>query len=122
GQNWVVTISWSYNDTIKKSYSWAKHFVSYGKGLTSLNQFLTSCTNWTGFKVYLNTDGSVKYENGSVAARGIAELWGLLDGLGILMDRGYDHVLIQTDNLEAIKAIQESPIGGSSSTLIRKIL
>ncbi|MBA0838759.1 hypothetical protein Goarm_004553 [Gossypium armourianum] len=38
------------------------------------------------------------------------------------MDRGYDHVLIQTDNLEAIKAIQESPIGGSSSTLIRKIL
>ncbi|MBA0777381.1 hypothetical protein Gotri_005401, partial [Gossypium trilobum] len=93
-----------------RSHSWARHFVSYGKGLTSLNQFLTSCTNWTGFKVYLNTDGSVKYENGSAAARGIAELWGILDGLGILMDRGYDHVLIQNDNLEAIKAIQDPSI------------
>ncbi|KAH1057374.1 hypothetical protein J1N35_035439 [Gossypium stocksii] len=91
-----------------------------------------------GFKFCFNTDGSVKYENSAAAARGIvrnqsgeflgsclvfeAELWGVLDGLGILMDQGYDHVLIQTDNLEAIKAIQESPIGRSTLTLIRKIL
>ncbi|MBA0655700.1 hypothetical protein Goklo_008154, partial [Gossypium klotzschianum] len=36
-----------------------------------------------------------------------AELWGILDGLALLMDRGYDNVLIQTDNLEAAKTIQD---------------
>ncbi|MBA0592141.1 hypothetical protein Gorai_009128, partial [Gossypium raimondii] len=36
-----------------------------------------------------------------------AELWGILDGLALLMERGYDNVLIQTDNLEVAKTIQD---------------
>ncbi|MBA0814604.1 hypothetical protein Gohar_020422 [Gossypium harknessii] len=35
-----------------------------------------------------------------------AELWGLLDGLNILIDRGLDNVMIQTDSLEVVGGIQ----------------
>ncbi|KAH1091295.1 hypothetical protein J1N35_018552 [Gossypium stocksii] len=37
-----------------------------------------------------------------------AKLWEILDGLGIIIDRGYDHVRIQTDSLEVAKVIQKS--------------
>ncbi|MBA0572151.1 hypothetical protein Golob_002511, partial [Gossypium lobatum] len=50
-----------------------------------------------------------------------AELWGILDGLAILIGRVYDNVLIQPDNLEATKVIQEISSEGSNSTLIRRI-
>ncbi|MBA0873182.1 hypothetical protein Goshw_028664 [Gossypium schwendimanii] len=50
-----------------------------------------------------------------------AELWGILDGLDILIGRVYDNVLIQPDNLEATKVIQEISFEGSNSTLIRRI-
>ncbi|MBA0780646.1 hypothetical protein Gotri_004724, partial [Gossypium trilobum] len=46
-----------------------------------------------------------------------ADLWGILDGLVLLIDQGYDNMLIHTDCLEAVKAIQESPSNGSNSTL-----
>ncbi|MBA0615530.1 hypothetical protein Godav_015655, partial [Gossypium davidsonii] len=35
-----------------------------------------------------------------------AELWGIKDGLELLPQRNYDSVLIQTDSIEAINAIQ----------------
>ncbi|MFQ6668944.1 hypothetical protein Gotur_034388 [Gossypium turneri] len=50
-----------------------------------------------------------------------AKSWGILDGLTLLIDRGYDKVLIQSDSLEAIKDIQESSLEGSNSTLVRRI-
>ncbi|KAG8502754.1 hypothetical protein CXB51_000640 [Gossypium anomalum] len=84
----------------------------------------------------LETNGSVKYEDGAAIARGIiigfnrflgncsvleAELWGILDGLGILIDRGYGVVAVQINNLEVAKAIQERPIGRSNLAFIRRI-
>ncbi|MBA0671925.1 hypothetical protein Goklo_024049, partial [Gossypium klotzschianum] len=77
--------------------------------------------------VYLNTDGSVRLEVDSALGGGIVrdkvgnwifdfnrflgtclvfevELWGILDGLDILIDRGYDNVLVQTDSLEVATA------------------
>ncbi|MBA0571192.1 hypothetical protein Golob_004776 [Gossypium lobatum] len=50
-----------------------------------------------------------------------ADLWGILDGLVLLIDQGYDNMLIQTDTLEAVKAIKESPSNGSNSTSVRRI-
>ncbi|MBA0804783.1 hypothetical protein Gohar_004350 [Gossypium harknessii] len=44
-----------------------------------------------------------------------------LDGLTLLIDRGYDNVLIQIDNLEAAQAIQESFSDSSNFALIRRI-
>ncbi|MBA0794645.1 hypothetical protein Gohar_018954 [Gossypium harknessii] len=48
-------------------------------------------------------------------------MWGILDDLVLLIDCGYDNVFIQTDNLEAVKAIKEMPSNGSNSALIRRI-
>ncbi|MBA0638020.1 hypothetical protein Godav_029679 [Gossypium davidsonii] len=50
-----------------------------------------------------------------------AELWGILDGLNLILERGYGSVLIQTDSLEAVNVIQEESFRGSTSALVRRI-
>ncbi|MFQ6628479.1 hypothetical protein Gotur_006685 [Gossypium turneri] len=138
-------ISWSNDDSVKVSYSWAYHFALSGKALTCSTQILTHCTHLVGNWACLNTDGSVRYGNDFAAIGGTVRnrngkwilgfnvllgscsvlevgLWGILDGLGILVDWGYDHVLIQTDSLEVAKVIQKRLTEGSNSSLIRKIL
>lgn len=35
------------------------------------------------------------------------ELWGILDGLKLTQDRGFERVLIQADSLEAVNIIQD---------------
>ncbi|MBA0579751.1 hypothetical protein Gorai_021997, partial [Gossypium raimondii] len=49
-----------------------------------------------------------------------AELWGILDSLALVQEK-QGKVLIQTDSLEAIKAIQDSVLTSSRSTLIKWI-
>ncbi|KAK5786365.1 hypothetical protein PVK06_041001 [Gossypium arboreum] len=51
-----------------------------------------------------------------------SELWGILDRLQIVLDRGFRKVLIRTDNFEAINLIHEGIRDGSNSTLITRIL
>ncbi|MFQ6657498.1 hypothetical protein Gotur_027139, partial [Gossypium turneri] len=50
-----------------------------------------------------------------------AKLWVILDGLTILINQGYDNVLIQSNSLEAVKDLQDSPLEGSNSALTRRI-
>ncbi|MBA0586918.1 hypothetical protein Gorai_000059, partial [Gossypium raimondii] len=50
-----------------------------------------------------------------------AELWGILDGLTLIHDRQYAGVMIQTDNLEAVKIIQDSSLTSSNFVLIRRV-
>ncbi|MBA0739806.1 hypothetical protein Gogos_013041, partial [Gossypium gossypioides] len=50
------------------------------------------------------------------------ELWDILDGLTILLERNYDSVLIQIDSMEAILAIQNRAPNELVSTLVRRIL
>ncbi|MBA0562560.1 hypothetical protein Golob_007595 [Gossypium lobatum] len=44
-----------------------------------------------------------------------AELWGILDGLNMLIDRGLGNVMIQSDSLEVVMVIQESSTGGAEN-------
>ncbi|MFQ6648760.1 hypothetical protein Gotur_020901 [Gossypium turneri] len=37
-----------------------------------------------------------------------AKLWSILDGLTLIQNRSYDGVKIQSDNVKAVKAIQDS--------------
>ncbi|MBA0753391.1 hypothetical protein Gogos_022207 [Gossypium gossypioides] len=39
------------------------------------------------------------------------ELWGILDGLLILLNKGYKRATIQTDNLEVVKALTVKGVG-----------
>ncbi|MBA0730446.1 hypothetical protein Golax_022436, partial [Gossypium laxum] len=50
-----------------------------------------------------------------------AELWGILDRLTLIHDRQYAGMMIQTDNLEAVKIIQDSSLTSSNFVLIRRI-
>ncbi|MBA0860681.1 hypothetical protein Goshw_020045, partial [Gossypium schwendimanii] len=59
--------------------------------------------NWMDRWVRIKTNGSVKLGKYSIFD---SKLWGILDGLSLLQGNQCDNVLIQTDNLEAIEAIQ----------------
>ncbi|KAG8495968.1 hypothetical protein CXB51_009527 [Gossypium anomalum] len=51
-----------------------------------------------------------------------AELWGILDGLNLFLNKKFGKVVIQTDSIEAVNAIQEGSSGTSNSALIRRII
>ncbi|MFQ6636045.1 hypothetical protein Gotur_013946, partial [Gossypium turneri] len=76
--------------------------------------------NW----VCLNTDGSVWNEGRFAAAGGIVKTRdgrGILNGLTLLIDRGYNRGLIQTDNLERVQVIQEKIANESNFALVQRI-
>ncbi|MBA0685172.1 hypothetical protein Goari_026711, partial [Gossypium aridum] len=50
-----------------------------------------------------------------------AELWDILDGLKLILQRGYNKVVIQLDSLEVVKVIHRSISKISNSALIRRI-
>ncbi|MBA0798002.1 hypothetical protein Gohar_008641 [Gossypium harknessii] len=50
-----------------------------------------------------------------------SELWGILDGLQITLDRSFRKVIIRTNNLEAVNLIHEGVREGSNSALITRI-
>ncbi|MBA0624128.1 hypothetical protein Godav_009528, partial [Gossypium davidsonii] len=45
----------------------------------------------------------------------------IVDGLTLLYDCGFGSILIETDNLEAVKTLQERTTNGSNSVLIRRV-
>ncbi|MBA0612064.1 hypothetical protein Godav_012709, partial [Gossypium davidsonii] len=50
-----------------------------------------------------------------------SKLWDIFDGLKLVLDRGIDRVLIQTNSLEAVNTIQEGISEDSNSALVRII-
>ncbi|KAH1038796.1 hypothetical protein J1N35_040539 [Gossypium stocksii] len=49
------------------------------------------------------------------------KLWGILDGLKLILDRRSERILIQTDGLKVANAIQEGVFSISNSTSLRRI-
>ncbi|MBA0603729.1 hypothetical protein Gorai_002030, partial [Gossypium raimondii] len=50
-----------------------------------------------------------------------AELWGILDGLNLILEQGYGSVMIQYVSLEVVNVIQEESFGGFTSALVKRI-
>ncbi|KAH1073835.1 hypothetical protein J1N35_026163 [Gossypium stocksii] len=50
-----------------------------------------------------------------------AEVWGILDGIFILLNKGYRQILILSDNLEVIQALSNLDLEDSGITLFRRI-
>ncbi|KAH1128738.1 hypothetical protein J1N35_000116 [Gossypium stocksii] len=50
-----------------------------------------------------------------------AELWGILDGILILLNKGYKRVRIQTDNLEVVWILSMEVTKDSGITLLRRV-
>ncbi|KAK5835835.1 hypothetical protein PVK06_011547 [Gossypium arboreum] len=60
---------------------------------------------WYGSWVYLSTDGAVSRDFGYAATGGVcspfeAEVWGILDGILILLNKGFRRIIILIYNLE----------------------
>ncbi|MBA0780342.1 hypothetical protein Gotri_004454 [Gossypium trilobum] len=137
-------ISWSVEEIIKISFSWAKQYSSIS--LISKFEARSTLPNWpmSNSWVCLNTGGSVKIDEGFAATGGCVrdhkgewiigfarylgncsvlevEFLGILDGLNLTADRCFQKFLIQTDSIEAIEAIMEDDTRISNSTIIRRI-
>ncbi|KAK8528301.1 hypothetical protein V6N12_074832 [Hibiscus sabdariffa] len=50
-----------------------------------------------------------------------AELWGLLLGLQLAWENGFERLLIQPDNMEAIKRVSATKVTSDSCSLVRSI-
>ncbi|MBA0559072.1 hypothetical protein Golob_016052, partial [Gossypium lobatum] len=65
--------------------------------------------------------------SGFTVARGVVQdengvwIFGILDGLNLIERRGHDNVIIQSDSLEAVRAIQDSVSIILNYVLIRRI-
>ncbi|MBA0612788.1 hypothetical protein Godav_013348, partial [Gossypium davidsonii] len=49
------------------------------------------------------------------------KLWGILDGLKLILDRRFEKISIQMDSLEAVNTIQKGSSRNSNSALVRRI-
>ncbi|MBA0877744.1 hypothetical protein Goshw_010024, partial [Gossypium schwendimanii] len=109
--------SWSTEEIIKVSYSWARQYVNTLKSPSHKSQHLLAtfplACNWICF----NTDGSIKIEDDFAAARGIVRdsngkwIFGFCRYLGCCT----------TLDAELWGILDEEPLGGPKSTLIRRI-
>ncbi|MBA0808629.1 hypothetical protein Gohar_024353 [Gossypium harknessii] len=129
---------------IKVFYSWARRYVTASKTLSHNSRTPLASSPLARNWVCLSSDGSIKIEDDFAAAVGLlrdsngawifgfyryigncfvmdVELWGILDGLQLSLDKDFQCNLIQIDSLETIVAIQEDPIECHKSTLIRRI-
>ncbi|KAA3485757.1 reverse transcriptase [Gossypium australe] len=137
-------IDWTPLELIKSSLSWSQNFEAF---ITSPKSNATppkhpqhSSGNW----VFLFSDGAVARDSGTGAAGGVvrdrdgrwvlgyshylgkcspleAELWGILDGVFILINKGYKKIKIRSDNLEMVRILSTEDMTEFGSTLIRRI-
>ncbi|MBA0653548.1 hypothetical protein Goklo_020712, partial [Gossypium klotzschianum] len=105
-----------------------------------LREMIIAWRLWKNRNIFIFQDGFVLEKAGFAAVGGIVddrggawilgfnkylwncsifevELWGILEGLSLLVELGYDSVLIHFDCLEAITTILEGSSEGSNSVL-----
>ncbi|MBA0866513.1 hypothetical protein Goshw_021778 [Gossypium schwendimanii] len=136
----------SFGSFLKPGYSqmWKGRYVTASKTLSHNSRTPLASSPLARNWVCLSTDGSVKIEDDFAAAVGLlrgsngawifgfyryigncsvmdVELWGILDGSQLSLDKDFQCDLIQIDSLETVVAIQEDPIECHKSTLIRRI-
>ncbi|MBA0686721.1 hypothetical protein Goari_014309, partial [Gossypium aridum] len=118
--------SWTNSEIINVANSWAKQYFS-SKGSKANDSQDGSVFEKAGFAAV----GGIVHDRGGAWILGFnkylwncsifeVELWGILEGLSLLVELGYDSVLIHFDCLEAITTILEGSSEGSNSVLVRK--
>ncbi|KAG8480532.1 hypothetical protein CXB51_024586 [Gossypium anomalum] len=124
--------------------SWAQHFEPFllvTKPIATNPEFRHHFSdNW----VNLFSDGAITRGSGNAAAGGVirdrsgnwilgfthslgrcspleAKLWGILDGILILLSKGYKIVRIQTDNFEVVKELAMEVSMDSGITVLKRV-
>ncbi|KAG8502154.1 hypothetical protein CXB51_002169 [Gossypium anomalum] len=124
--------------------SWAQHFEIFLFGSKDRSSSSIIHHHFSHDWMHLFIDGAVVRASGNASASGVvrdrdgnwilgfthylgrcshleAELWGILDGVLILLNKGYKRVKIQTDNLEVVKALNMEDNMDSGITLIKRL-
>ncbi|MFQ6624568.1 hypothetical protein Gotur_003309 [Gossypium turneri] len=110
------------------------------------NLFIFQHISWTASEVvFLSTDGAVARDSGYAATGGVArdrdgnwivgfnrflgvcspfevEVWAILDGILILLNKGYKQIIIMTDNLEVEQILNDMDLEDSGITVLRRTL
>ncbi|KAH1048010.1 hypothetical protein J1N35_038794 [Gossypium stocksii] len=128
----------------EKFTSWAQHFepLLHANKSTAISSGIYHhlADNW----VHLFADGAIARDSGNAAAGGVvrdrnrnwilgythylgrcshleAELWGIFDGIFILLSKGYKKVRIQSNNLEVVKELSSELSMDLGTTILRRI-
>ncbi|MBA0742501.1 hypothetical protein Gogos_015552 [Gossypium gossypioides] len=127
-------ITWTALETVNVSFSWALQFELSHKGYQHIPQSNASRAPMANTYVQLFTDGAVASGNGSASTRGVlqdqhgnwilgfnhflercsifkAKLWGILDGLLVLVSKTFKRAMIQTNNPEGCKCFTRKFVG-----------
>ncbi|MBA0656812.1 hypothetical protein Goklo_009142, partial [Gossypium klotzschianum] len=110
-------VTWTALEIVKVSLSWARNSLISVIDVTNTPLKLVLLGHsWLIRGLILFTDGAVA--SGDVFE---AELWRILDGLLVLLSKGFKKATIQTDNLEVVKALQDNLMINSSIIMLRRI-
>ncbi|KAA3486878.1 LINE-1 reverse transcriptase isogeny [Gossypium australe] len=136
-------ISWSATEVVKVSSCWARQYESIQDVHKSTDQNFNIPNSSEGKWVYLSTDGAVSSNTGVAATGGVArdyegnwilgfnhflgnyspieaEIWGIMDGILILLNKGYRRIIIISDNLEVVQNLSALNTGESEIAILRR--
>ncbi|KAG8499648.1 hypothetical protein CXB51_006070 [Gossypium anomalum] len=99
-------ISWIATEVVKVSSCWARQYESMHGGHKNNLQSLDSIKNLEGSWVILSTDRA-------------AEFWGILDGILLLLNKGFRRIIILTDNLEVAQNLSVLNLEDSGIAALR---
>ncbi|KAA3482036.1 RNA-directed DNA polymerase (Reverse transcriptase) [Gossypium australe] len=136
-------ISWQATEVVKVSSCWARQYESsrafHKNNLQNSNSNNITNDNW----VFLSTDGAVNNHTGVAAAGGVARdhegnwitgfnhflgvctpmeavIWGIMDGILILLNKGFRRITIASDNLEVVQNLLALNTEDSGIALLRR--
>ncbi|KAH1065452.1 hypothetical protein J1N35_030439 [Gossypium stocksii] len=108
-------ISWDAMEVVKVSSCWARQYETY------------IVVGDSGFAASggVIQDFNGKWIMGSTRFLGVcspfeAELWGILDGILILLNKGYRRAIIMTDNLEVAQNLEDLDLEDSGITVLSR--
>ncbi|MBA0669411.1 hypothetical protein Goklo_000118 [Gossypium klotzschianum] len=116
-----------WKEIIKVAYSWAKQFISARKGRGSIRQVsregMVETEEWIRRFLRDHNGNWILGFNRRLESCSVfeVELWDILDGVALVLGRQHDRILVQTDNMEVIRAIKKAWSKRSNSTIIRRI-
>ncbi|MBA0725059.1 hypothetical protein Golax_021678, partial [Gossypium laxum] len=150
-QDWLILnlcfherLQGSATEVVKVSSCWARQYESHLGGHKNNNQSSNFTNNSNHTWVYLSAGGAVGRDFGYAATGGAAhdhdenwivgftrflgvcfpfevEVWGILDGILILLNRGYARIIIMTDNLEVTQNLTALDLEDSEITCFKEL-
>ncbi|MBA0638665.1 hypothetical protein Godav_021800 [Gossypium davidsonii] len=138
-------ISWTASEVVKVSSYWGRNYISHVGNHINNKQSSPLMVNPYDSWVFLFTDGAVARDSSYAAIGGVARDWvgdwtvgfnrflgvcslfeaevlAILDGILILLNKGYKRITVMTDNLEVAQTLNDMDLEDSGITVLRRTL